>query len=79
MYSHLLYFLYIAPMLCCSEVEEFFDEDFFQACEPLVFYLWCFVPLCRSLSLVISFVLRYVVINTGYIVYFTIYHFMCEN
>jgi hypothetical protein len=29
MYSHLPYFLYIATMLCCSEDEEFFDEDFF--------------------------------------------------
>jgi hypothetical protein len=47
--------------------------------EPPVFCLWCFVPLCRSLGLVISFVLIYVVINTGYIVYFTIYRFMCEN
>jgi hypothetical protein len=28
--------------------------------------VWCFVPLCRPLGLVISFVLRYVVINTGY-------------
>jgi hypothetical protein len=26
--SHLLYFLYIVAMLCCSEDEEFFDEDF---------------------------------------------------
>jgi hypothetical protein len=29
MYSHFLYFLYIVAMLCCSEDEEFFDEDFF--------------------------------------------------
>jgi hypothetical protein len=29
MYSHLPYFLYIATILCCSEDEEFFDEDFF--------------------------------------------------
>jgi hypothetical protein len=29
MYSHMSYFLYIAAMLCCSEDEEFFDEDFF--------------------------------------------------
>jgi hypothetical protein len=43
MYSHLPYFLYIAAMLCCSEVEEFFDEDFFYACEPPVFYL-CVTP-----------------------------------
>jgi hypothetical protein len=28
MYSHLPNFLYIAAMLCCSEDEEFFDEDF---------------------------------------------------
>jgi hypothetical protein len=43
MYSHLPYFLYIAAMLCCSEDEEFFDEDFFYACEPPVFYL-CVTP-----------------------------------
>jgi hypothetical protein len=29
MYSHLPYFLYIAAMLCCSEDEEYVDEDFF--------------------------------------------------
>jgi hypothetical protein len=29
MYSNLPYFLHIAAMLCCSEAEEFFDEDFF--------------------------------------------------
>jgi hypothetical protein len=29
MYSHLPYFLYITAMLCCSEDEEYFDEDFF--------------------------------------------------
>jgi hypothetical protein len=29
MYSLLPYFLYIAAMLCCSEDEEFIDEDFF--------------------------------------------------
>jgi hypothetical protein len=28
-YSHLSYFLYIAAMLCSSEDEEFFNEDFF--------------------------------------------------
>jgi hypothetical protein len=28
-YSHLPYFLYIAAMLCCSEDEEYFDEDLF--------------------------------------------------
>jgi hypothetical protein len=28
-YSHLLYFLYVAVMLCCSEDEEYVDEDFF--------------------------------------------------
>jgi hypothetical protein len=27
-YPHLPYFLYIAAMLCISEGEEFFDEDF---------------------------------------------------
>jgi hypothetical protein len=29
MYSHLPYFLYIAAMICCSEEEEYFDEDLF--------------------------------------------------
>jgi hypothetical protein len=29
MYSYLPYFLYIAAMLCCSEDEEYVDEDFF--------------------------------------------------
>jgi hypothetical protein len=29
MYSHLPYFLYIDAMVCCSEDEVFFDEDFF--------------------------------------------------
>jgi hypothetical protein len=29
MYSQLPYFLYIATMLCHSEDEEYFDEDFF--------------------------------------------------
>jgi hypothetical protein len=28
MYSHLPYFLHIAAMICCSEDEEYFDEDF---------------------------------------------------
>jgi hypothetical protein len=32
-YSHLLYFLYIAAMLCCSEDVEYYDEDLFLACE----------------------------------------------
>jgi hypothetical protein len=29
MYSHLPYFLYIATILCCSEDEEYVDEDSF--------------------------------------------------
>jgi hypothetical protein len=29
MYSHLPYFLYIAAIPCCSEDEEYVDEDFF--------------------------------------------------
>jgi type IV secretory pathway VirB3-like protein len=29
MYSHLPFFLHIVAMLCCSEDDEFFDEDFF--------------------------------------------------
>jgi hypothetical protein len=40
--------------------------------------VWHFVPLYRSLDPIISFVLRYVVINIGYTAYFTIDHFMCE-
>jgi hypothetical protein len=32
----------------------------------LLSVVWCFVPLCRPLGLVISFVLRYIVINIGY-------------
>jgi hypothetical protein len=34
-YLHLTYFLYIATMVCCSEDDEYFDEDFFYACETL--------------------------------------------
>jgi hypothetical protein len=41
--------------------------------------VWYFVPLYKPLGLVISFVLRYVVLNIDYIVYFAIYHLMCEN
>jgi hypothetical protein len=40
MYSHLPYFLYIAAMLCCSEGEEYFDEDFFLVCEALGHLPW---------------------------------------
>jgi hypothetical protein len=29
MYPHLPYFLHIAVMICCSEDDEYFDEDFF--------------------------------------------------
>jgi hypothetical protein len=29
MFSHLLYFMYIAAMLCYLDDEEFFDKDFF--------------------------------------------------
>jgi hypothetical protein len=39
MYSHLPYFLHIAAMICCSEDEEYFDEDFFYA-KPLVICQW---------------------------------------
>jgi hypothetical protein len=29
MYSHLSYSLHVVTMSCCSEDEEYFDEDFF--------------------------------------------------
>jgi hypothetical protein len=41
--------------------------------------VWCFIPLRRSFGLVISSVIKLNVINTGYTVYFTICHFMCET
>jgi hypothetical protein len=44
MYSHLPYSLYIAAMLCCSEDEEYVDEDFFWASETpghLPMARWC--------------------------------------
>jgi hypothetical protein len=58
MYSNLPNFLHIVAMLCCSEDEEYFDEDLFQACETpdhLPVARWC--PFrCLVLSgLVISF------------------------
>jgi hypothetical protein len=34
--------------------------------------VWCFIPLCRPLGLVISFVIKLDVINIGYTIYFTI-------
>jgi hypothetical protein len=40
---------------------------------------WWFIPLPRPLGLVISFIIRLDVINTGYTVYFTICYFMCET
>jgi hypothetical protein len=46
MYSHMPYFLYIAAMPYYSKDEEFFDEDFFYACEPPIFCLWCDVLFC---------------------------------
>jgi hypothetical protein len=45
----------------------------------LLLVVWCFIPLCKYLGLVISFIIRLDVINTGYTVYFTIYCFMCET
>jgi hypothetical protein len=33
MYSHLPYSLHVVAMFCCSEDEEYVDEDFFYACE----------------------------------------------
>jgi hypothetical protein len=62
MYSHLPYFLYIAAMLCCSEDEEYIDEDFFLACRSpgqLPVARWC--PFC---CLVLSgLVIRYDIIK----------------
>jgi hypothetical protein len=58
MYSHLPYFLYIAAMLCCSEDEEYFDEDFFSACETpghLPVARWCLFRCLLLFGLVISF------------------------
>jgi hypothetical protein len=40
---------------------------------------WCHVPLFSPSGLVIISVIRLLVINNDYIVYFTIYHFMCET
>jgi hypothetical protein len=61
--SHLPYFLYIAGMLSCSEDEEYFDEDFFWACETpghLPVARWC--PFhCLAPS---GLVIRYDVIKT---------------
>jgi hypothetical protein len=59
-------------LLCCSEEGEYFDEDFFYACETpghMPMARWC---LCRCLVLsgvVKSFLIRYDVITTGYAVY----------
>jgi hypothetical protein len=33
MYSHLPYSMHVVAMFCCSEDEEYVDEDFFWACE----------------------------------------------
>jgi hypothetical protein len=33
MYSHLPYSLHVVAMICCSEDEEYVDEDFFYACK----------------------------------------------
>jgi hypothetical protein len=33
MYSHLPYSLHVVAVYCCSDDEEYFGEDFFQACE----------------------------------------------
>jgi hypothetical protein len=52
MYSYLSYFLNITAMLCYSDDEEFFDEDFFYVCMPPVIYLWCGV-LFRYLDLLV--------------------------
>jgi hypothetical protein len=68
MYSHLPYFLYIAAILCCSKDEEYFDEDFFYACETpshLPVARWCLFRCLVLSGLAITFVIRYDVINTG--------------
>jgi hypothetical protein len=81
MYSHLSYFLYIVVMLCWSEDEEFFDEDFFYVYRPPVICLWrdAYFSLFRHFGLLISFILRLDVINTDYFIYFTICQFMSET
>jgi hypothetical protein len=56
-YSHLPYFLYIAAMLYCSEDDEYFDEDFFKACETsdhLPVARWCHFRCLVHSGLVIS-------------------------
>jgi hypothetical protein len=58
MYSHLSYFLYIAVILCCSEDEEYVDEDFFYVCETpghLPVARWCPFHCIVLSGLVISF------------------------
>jgi hypothetical protein len=61
MYSHLPYFLYIAAMLCCflrSEDEEYFNENFFQACETpghLAVARWCLFHCLVLSELIINF------------------------
>jgi hypothetical protein len=75
MYSHLPY---SCILLCCLEEGEYFDEDFFLACETpghLPVVRWCLFR-CLVLS---GLVIRYNIINTGYVVYSTICRFMCET
>jgi hypothetical protein len=80
MYSQLSYFLYIAAMLCCLEDEEFLMKISSRRVGPRHLpVVWCFVLLHRPLGPVISFILRLNVLDTGYTVYFTICHFMCET
>jgi hypothetical protein len=80
MYSHLPYFLYIGAMLCCLEDEEFFIKTFLGVRAPSHLPVaWCLSPLLRPLGLVISFVIRIDVLNTGYAIYFTICCFMYKT
>jgi hypothetical protein len=70
-------------LLLCSATKRMKSSSmmtsFRRTCPGHLPVVWCLVPLFRSVSLVISFMLRLDVINTGYTIYFTSYHFMCET
>jgi hypothetical protein len=67
MYSRFPYSLHVVAMFCCSEDEEYIDEDFFYACKtPVQLPVARWGPFrCLFLSgLVIIFVIRYGMIKT---------------